>query len=285
MSIHKNVHYIFDRETIALPRFDTLVIGGGGFKGCLFLGGLAYLEELDALTSVRTYCGTSVGAIVCLLSVMGYTARQQLEMLPISNVYKFQKQAPYLINAVPDAIREIVDETKTFQQLFDESGKHLFVVAFDMTASREKIFSVLTSPDVSVAQALIYSCALPSLNMPCDEQGHRFIDGGVVNNLPVDIADRFDLSEHILTLNIGMSDQEQQTRTVINDLMNAMVSVPSSLLDEYRLASCRKPVHLMTFKCDRGLEQLISVTETNKRDMFAMGYNTARDEIKKFHVK
>lgn len=284
MGIHKNVHYVFDdRESIALPRFDTLVVGGGGFKGCLFLGGLAYLEDVGALGSVQTFCGTSVGAVICLLCVLGYTARQQLDMLPIQNVFRFQKHSPFVVNAVPQAIRDLIDERVTFRQLFEKSNKHLFVVAFNMTESREEVFSVLTSPDASVAKAIIYSTALPSMDMPCDEKGHRFIDGGVVNNLPIDIADRFDLSEHVLTLTI--TGDNCTTRTVINDILNALVSVPSALLDNHRVAACRKRVNLMSFNCSRGLEQLIVVTDKSKREMFETGYKTAVEEIKKFDVK
>lgn len=283
----RNHYYVFEdgvQTTLSLPVYDTLVVGGGGFKGCMFLGALHLLEEHGMLKTVRTYCGTSVGAIISLLCVLGYTAQDQMDMLPIHNVYKFQKKPPFIINAVPEALHTFLDESVTFRDLFETSGKFLFVVAFNMTESESRVFSVVTTPDESVIKAVIFSSALPCLEMPSDVKGDRYIDGGVVNNLPIDIADEFDLSQNILTFTISSRHSETQ-QSIVNDIFNAIVSTPSALLDAHRIAACSKPTQVVYFESPKGLEQLLSLSSESKRDMFVCGYNRMLLEIKKFALK
>lgn len=276
-------HYVFDEKgSTALPAFDTLVIGGGGFKGCLFLGAMHYLEELGMMKHVTTFCGTSVGSVISLLCILGYSAKEQMEKLPINKVYEFQKEPPYVINIVQSALKSFLDETVTFEQLFKQTGKFFFVVAFDMTVAESKVFSVITTPNESVIKAVIFSSALPSLDMPVDSDGHRFIDGGVTNNLPIDIADAFDASDNILTLTIQAKNSKM---SVVNAIFNAIFSTPSSILDEYRIRDCVKKTHVIRFPSFKGLEQLLSLTEESKSAMFDSGYETAAFEIKKFALK
>ena len=54
--------------------FDTVVFSGGGPAGVTFVGCIRYLEHLGIAGAVRTYVGTSAGAIMAVLCASGLTA-------------------------------------------------------------------------------------------------------------------------------------------------------------------------------------------------------------------
>ena len=53
---------------------DIIVLGPGGSKGYIQLGALLRLELDNLLSNVVQYVGCSVGAIISLLMVVGYSA-------------------------------------------------------------------------------------------------------------------------------------------------------------------------------------------------------------------
>ena len=52
--------------------YDTLVLSGSSIKGFAFLGALQYLYENNKL-NIDNYIGTSAGAIISYLLIIGYT--------------------------------------------------------------------------------------------------------------------------------------------------------------------------------------------------------------------
>ncbi len=63
-------------------------------------------------------------------------------------------------------------------------GMPLRIVATDVAARRLKIFSGTATPSVRVAEAVAASAALPIACSYRDIEGCRYIDGGIVSNLP-----------------------------------------------------------------------------------------------------
>src|SRR5687767_11749342 len=54
-------------------KITTLVLSGGGIKGFTHLGALYYLSNVYLLEDIKSYYGTSIGAIICFLLIIGYT--------------------------------------------------------------------------------------------------------------------------------------------------------------------------------------------------------------------
>ena len=62
---------------------NTLCISGGGVKGISFLGALSYLldkKHID-LNNIHTYIGSSVGSIISLLFVLGYSIDELIDFI------------------------------------------------------------------------------------------------------------------------------------------------------------------------------------------------------------
>ena len=61
-----------DNDNIFLD-FDTIVLAGGSTKGLLTLGALQYAYDNNIIKNINTFIGTSAGAILCFLLIIGYT--------------------------------------------------------------------------------------------------------------------------------------------------------------------------------------------------------------------
>ena len=55
-----------------------LTIGGGNFKGLAFLGALEYLHSMNYLTNIENFYGCSVGSMIGILYIIGFTPRELL---------------------------------------------------------------------------------------------------------------------------------------------------------------------------------------------------------------
>lgn len=82
-------------------------------------------------------------------------------------------------------------EPVTFGELYDCCGAPLKIVAANISNSEQRVFSALTTPDVSVAKAVAASASIPVLFRPIrirdhkdSEQENEYCDGGLVSNLP-----------------------------------------------------------------------------------------------------
>ena len=54
--------------------YSNLVLSGGAFRGLGLLGGIKYLEELNLIKYFKQYIGSSAGAIISFLLIIGYTS-------------------------------------------------------------------------------------------------------------------------------------------------------------------------------------------------------------------
>ncbi|MBH1506363.1 patatin-like phospholipase family protein [Stenotrophomonas maltophilia] len=104
-----------------------------------------------------------------------------------------------------DQVRDVIDEVLanspikdgisggkdiTFEELKNAGGKPLRIVATNLTKKTLQLFSVDTTPGISVASAVCASICLPLIFKPYpirmpDGSINEFADGGVVSNLPL----------------------------------------------------------------------------------------------------
>ena len=155
-----------------------LVLGGGGARGVAHLGVVKALSELgyepDAIA------GCSMGAIVGAMVCKG--------MVPDEVISAFQDvQAHDLLDfgamggiiggkRIEKKIAEYVPET------FEELKIPLKVTAVDVQTGRLVIFG-----SGQLVPALRASSSLPGILSPTVHEERTFIDGGLLNNLPIDV--------------------------------------------------------------------------------------------------
>ena len=198
----------------AAPKI-IVVLSGGGARGAAHIGVLRALEELQI--PIHGVVGTSMGAVVGALYAAGYSPAA-LEKLavgldwgdlfrddPSRDAFRFRRKqgdSKLLVRAASG----IDAQGLRFPQgyLYGHKLKALFTRHTLQVADVEQ-FSALPIPfaavatDIStgepvlldhgsLAEAMFASMAIPALIAPISIDGRLLVDGGVANNLPVDVA-------------------------------------------------------------------------------------------------
>ncbi|MCU0990424.1 MAG: patatin-like phospholipase family protein, partial [Xanthomonadales bacterium] len=200
--------------TAERPRIG-LVLGGGGAKGAAHIGVLRVLDELHV--PVDCVAGTSMGALIGGTFASGMPAEDieratagidwsrtvggagMRDRMPIerklagttyTNTLELGLQGGKVVlpggllktQDIEDVIRDLINDAR-FQRDFDNLPIPFRAVATDMVSGE---MVVLDSGDLSVAMRA--SMAIPGAFSPVVIGEQVLSDGGMVRNLPVDIA-------------------------------------------------------------------------------------------------
>ncbi len=156
-------------------------LGGGGARGAAHIGAVAALAELGIRPSLIT--GTSVGGLVGALMAAGFTPEQMLEFMQkinVGSVYALPGGSPSLSSnsKLEKLLREMLEE-RTFADL----NIPLAVVTTDLVTRKEVVLD-----EGDVVTAILATTSLPILFPPIKVGEMQLIDGGLLNNLPFDVA-------------------------------------------------------------------------------------------------
>lgn len=163
-----------------------LALSGGGARGLAHIGVLKVLEREGVRLSCLT--GSSMGGVVAAAYASGRSVGElEAEALRMSRRRELVKlihvSAPQrgLLNGnrVRSFLANLVDPTMTFQELALPLG----LKAVDLDKGRE-----VSLVEDSVLEAVLATSAFPGVFPPVEIKGRRLVDGGVLNNLPVDLA-------------------------------------------------------------------------------------------------
>ncbi|MCB8943519.1 MAG: patatin-like phospholipase family protein [Ardenticatenaceae bacterium] len=158
-----------------------LALGGGGAKGAAHVGVLMALEELGIRPSLIT--GTSAGAYVGATYAAGVdleTIAKSIPELALGQLYGLPGMVPALSTNIKykQYLRDLIGDI-TFADL----KIPLAVVATDLISQKEVILD-----EGEVVTAVMASASLPLVFPPIEIDGMALIDGGVMNNVPFDVA-------------------------------------------------------------------------------------------------
>lgn len=231
----------------------ALVLGGGGAKGAAHVGVLKYIEESGI--PIDIVVGTSIGSIVGGLYSIGYDS-QELDSLfraqqwPILLTDRVQSQAGNLLsienddlyvlgfhfNLNPDKRAKNQDRrygalkgdsiTSLFETLvaarigreatmscnFDALPRRFRAMAYDITDFRE-----VTLSEGSLPLSMRASMSIPLAFRPVRMGDHLYIDGGVMNNLPVDVA-RAMGADYVIAVDLAVNHHDEQD-TYLEDVL------------------------------------------------------------------
>lgn len=156
-----------------------LVLGGGGSRGAAEVGVLQVIEEIGI--PIDYVAGTSIGAIVGAFFANGIKA-DSIESLFKSQDWSRVFSGSFLLNRSIEVYLEEVGHLPDSMS-FDKLSIPFRCVAVDIKKVEEIVLD-----SGSVARAIHASMAIPGVFKPVEWRGRRLVDGGVLNNLPVDVV-------------------------------------------------------------------------------------------------
>lgn len=173
-----SAHHIFFHFTLHIML--GLALSGGGARGIAHLGVLAALDELAL--PVGHVAGVSSGAIAGTFYAAGFAPREILRLFTSVNIMRLTRLALSRYGLLRlDAVEQLLAQHLGAGCTFADLRLPLTLVATDLTEGVSVQFSegLLLPP-------LLASSAVPIIYRPVEYQGRQLVDGGLLNNLPVE---------------------------------------------------------------------------------------------------
>lgn len=196
---------------MADPTRTAFVLGGGGVLGAVEVGMLRALFEAGIQPDL--VLGTSVGAL------NGALVAQQPEPAVVDRLVELWRSASggavYVDGAVRQVRRALATGTHLYssrplrQRLADELGDVTFeelAVPFQCVAASIERAGEHWFTSGPVVDAVVASAAVPGLFPPTEVEGEHFLDGGIVNSIPVGRAVELGATR-IFVLQVGRVDR------------------------------------------------------------------------------
>jgi NTE family protein len=184
---HHHVRAGVTEDINRLARFISgravgLVLAGGGARGFAHIGVMKAL--IEAGVPFDHLGGTSMGAIIAAGMAMEWSLEELSDRIrkvfvttnPLSD-YTIPLIALVRGKRVSNLLRENFGDIR-----IEELPKPFFCVSSDLTSGRIHVHR-----QGPLWRALRASVALPGILPPVTHHGHLLVDGGVMNNLPVDV--------------------------------------------------------------------------------------------------
>jgi len=155
-----------------------IALSGGGARGIAHIGVLRALEEQGLFPEVLS--GTSAGAIAGALYASGNGPDRMMEFVKDASILKiFKVSFPYSGLA---KLTYLKDRLAKFIEVdgFEALQKKLFVAVSNLNTGECKIIE-----EGPLFQAIMASSAIPLVFQPIEINGQQYVDGGLLENLPV----------------------------------------------------------------------------------------------------
>jgi NTE family protein len=251
--------FLFISNSLAEQPKIGLVLSGGGARGIAHIGVLRVLDSLQV--PIDYVVGTSMGSIAGGLYALGYSP-QELDSLALAldwpvlfsdspqrknlsylekwdskrfqltlPMEKFKIKAPsglisgqkvsQLLNRLTVSYSETAD--------FDQLPIPFSCVAADLISGNEVVLR-----QGYLANAIRASMSVPSIFAPVDWGDSLLVDGGILNNLPVDVVKKMG-AEYIIAVNVGTPLKSREEIGNVVDVLMQSFGVAARKKEEQNL--------------------------------------------------
>ena len=232
------------------PRIG-LVLSGGGARGATHIGVLKMLDQLHV--PIDAIAGTSMGAVVGGLYASGMSGDQiQQAMASLDWQAAFRDRPPrteldyrrkeedrqFLVNlpvglqgkklVIPKGLVQGQMLTETLRQLtlpvaaitdFDQLPTRFRAIATNLETGAKRVIG-----DGDLTTAMRASMSVPGLFAPVEYRGELLVDGGLTDNLPIDVARSMGV-DILIVVDAGYPLQPRKNLNSLPGITNQMLSI------------------------------------------------------------
>ncbi|WP_075351194.1 patatin-like phospholipase family protein [Algoriphagus marinus] len=191
-----------------------IALSGGGVRGISHLGVLKALVEVG-ITPTKI-SGTSAGAIVGAMYCQGYTPEEILKIIVETNYFKFMRPAISLTGILKMDAMESLFKIYLDHNDFSKLKTPLTVAATDIKRGKVKYFS-----EGELIKPIMASSCIPGMFDPIVIGNRYFVDGGILNNLPVEPLEGF--CDYVIGVNCNQLPEESNIRNMKNLIERSVI--------------------------------------------------------------
>ncbi len=221
----------------------ALVLGGGGARGYAHIGVLKSLEERNIRP--EAIAGCSMGGIVGALIAAGHDHRRILGIVESIKPWRLLDRSR--MGALIGGRGMAHEMEKYLPKTFEDLEIPLAVTTVDLQAGKLAVFT--SGP---LHPAVRGTSSLPGIISPEKHDGRYLIDGGLLNNLPVDVVHSLS-NAPVVAVDVASPPDRRipvgepllkrtkyvlkgKTRPLTFELFMKAFDIPAAMLTEARLA-------------------------------------------------
>jgi len=271
-------------------KYDTLVLSGGGIKGFITLGALHYADLNFFLKDIKTYIGTSTGSLICYLLAIGYNALEIMAYLSTSQILNKLRNFNVLaiingggassFHPIHEQLEKMTIEKigslLTLKGLYDNFGKTLVCVTYNLTKNKTEYLSHVNYPDLPCLIALRMSSNLPLIFDHFKYMNCHFIDGGICDNFAISLGEKY--GEKILGIYVNATKSDidiDHSEKGLLEYIYKLLFIPIKQSSNFQIQSvCEEKCSVINLISDIDIKIFdFGLRTSEKLDMFSSGYN------------
>lgn len=233
---------------------EILVLSGGSIKTMYHLGALYhYSRDLNDITH---FIGVSAGAIISFLLLIDYSPidiyqffyefdfnklkiEEDLNFDNLLKNYGLMNTNKILLIIKKFMKYKNINYDITLKELYDNTNKVFGLITHCIDTDdishplkNETLLDYKTFPDLKVLDAISMSISIPLLLEPFKLNGTYYVDGGCINNFPINYVDYygFTMEESIC---IYVRTIYPNNNTLMDYLMNLLISMADHKIQEF----------------------------------------------------
>ena len=285
-------------DELKLLNIENIVISGGGMYGFIFVGILKFLNEYNMIKKIKKYYGTSIGAIILILMAIGFNVNDIINFAINFDFMTLMK------NDIDDILSDLsmirhtdyeymykrmikhkkLDENITLQQLYNINNIELYITGYNITDTNIEIFNHKTHPDIELWKVMYITSAIPAFCNPLKYENKYYCDGGIRNNIPIDIVNKDEIEKTICIYIEKSYNGGENINNIIDNInifnyYNYISIIFNVALDRER-DKIKEEYNVFSVKIADGFNNLnFSLTNEDKINKIQYGYNFCRDNI------
>ena len=273
-----------NNNLLNIDKLDTLFFSGGGVRGFVYLGCCQVLYELNLLSKIKTFCGSSAGAMISFVITLGYKPMDILEILlelsfdnipifsnsilsSLTTNYGLSKQEKLLNILSVFLTKKGFSKGASFQEMYNKTGIHLIIIGSCLNTQDSFIMDYKNTPSMKVLEAIKISISFPLFFEACSYEGRTYIDGALSIEYPI----KFLKNKLQTTLGFCLSNEFIYIPK-IDSIETYILSIYNTLCKNYvKLYSSLYKNNTIIIPCSIDMLDF-SLDKKKKNEMFYLGY-------------
>ena len=235
-----------------------LVLSGGGTRGFAHLGIIAALHDRGIFPDAIS--GTSAGAIAGAFLAAGKNPHDVLEIFKQGSFFKYTKlQIPRDGLMKLDGLKELITREIPFRNI-EDLPIPLFISVSNLNSGEIEYRN--SGP---LGETVLASSSIPILFAPVEMNGNLFVDGGLLDNIPIEPLKRD--CEQIIVSNISPINPKDNFKNLVQIVTRTFyMSVNANMKQVRKYASYYvEPSNIDSFDI---------LSRTHADELFKLGYET-----------
>ena len=276
-----------------------IALSGGGIRGIAHAGVLKALEDNGIKPDIIG--GTSAGSLIASLYAMGYSPyyiyilfkRYAKELTYINSGPIISGIGSFMMNKknTLQGLKNGENIEKVYNQLAYKKGVRkinqiqmpIVIPTVDITSSKEYVFTNYIPvseknnaqyiTDITVGKAVRASSSFPAVFVPCEFEKHAFMDGGLLDNIPVNEVKKQG-ADKVIAVKFDADPVDEQSN--IMDIVMKTIDIMGSKISEESLEMSDLVLSVYTDK--------VGLLDVEKLDScYQYGYNCAIENLDKIN--